>query len=238
MQHHFDTEHAKEYGILEAVLINHFSFWIAKNKANKKNYFEGRYWTYNSNKALAELFPYVSESQIRRALDKLVSIGVLVKGNFSVNSYDRTLWYSFGDNCNLQNEQIHLTNSSNGSNENVNSTITDNKTYNLSDKEGVSSETAPPKKSFKVWTKEEFQKELEPFSKKNGGKHDSETLRAFYVYWSELNPKGKMRVQLQETWETNLRIETWTRKEYNNPKWQTQPTAQTVKKPEKTESWD
>lgn len=32
MQHYFDVEMAKKYGILESVLFNHFVFWIEKNR--------------------------------------------------------------------------------------------------------------------------------------------------------------------------------------------------------------
>ena len=34
MQHSFNVELAKEYGVLEAILLNHLWFWIKKNKAN------------------------------------------------------------------------------------------------------------------------------------------------------------------------------------------------------------
>ena len=71
MQHSFDVDIAKEYGILEAILINNIWFWIEKNKANNKNYFDGFYWTYNSTRAFKELFPYVSERQIKSALKHL-----------------------------------------------------------------------------------------------------------------------------------------------------------------------
>ena len=44
MQHSFDIDIAKEYGILEAILLNHMWFWIKKNEANDMNYFDGNYW--------------------------------------------------------------------------------------------------------------------------------------------------------------------------------------------------
>ena len=65
MKHSFDVELAKEYGILEAILIQNIYFWIEKNKANKKHFYDGRYWTYNSKKAFSEMFPYASERQIK-----------------------------------------------------------------------------------------------------------------------------------------------------------------------------
>lgn len=97
MQHSFDVELAKEYGILEAILIQSIYFWIEKNKANSKHFYDGRYWTYNSRKAFSEMFPYASEKQIRRALEKLENLNILITGNYNKQWSDRTLWYSFSD---------------------------------------------------------------------------------------------------------------------------------------------
>ena len=36
MEHSFNTEIAEKYGIISAVLYNHFLFWIRKNKADNK----------------------------------------------------------------------------------------------------------------------------------------------------------------------------------------------------------
>lgn len=97
MNHSFDTDHAAKYGITEAVILNNFQFWIAKNRANEKHLHDGRTWTYNSVRAFAELFPYLTAKQLRYALDRLVSMGVLVKGNFNDSPYNRTSWYAFQD---------------------------------------------------------------------------------------------------------------------------------------------
>lgn len=93
--HLFDPNVAATYGIPEAVIIQHFQFWINNNKRNDRNENEGRTWTYNSTKALAESFPYLSEKQIWTAINHLVDAGVLMKGNFNSHKYDRTLWYAF-----------------------------------------------------------------------------------------------------------------------------------------------
>lgn len=97
MQHSFDVELAKEYGILEAILIQNIYFWIEKNKANNKHFYDGRYWTYNSKKAFSEMFPYASERQIKYSLEKLIKNGILVTGNYNKQWSDRTLWYSFSN---------------------------------------------------------------------------------------------------------------------------------------------
>ena len=94
MPHCFDVEIAKKYGILEAILLNYFRFWIQKNEANEVHYHDGRYWTYNSIKAFCELFPYASKKMIEKAINHLVEEGLLVTGNYNKSAYDRTKWYA------------------------------------------------------------------------------------------------------------------------------------------------
>lgn len=99
MEHSFNIEVAKIYGVEKAVLIKHFLFWIAKNAANRVHYHDGRYWTYNSTSALSELFPYMSQDTIKRHLKKLTDDGFLLKGNFNKVKMDRTCWYAFSDSA-------------------------------------------------------------------------------------------------------------------------------------------
>jgi hypothetical protein len=100
-EHHFKVRDAKRYGIKEAILLYNLKFWIAKNKASGKHFYKGRTWTYNSYKAFSELFPYLSESQIKRALASLVKQGAILKGNFNKMRYDRTNWYALSDESEL-----------------------------------------------------------------------------------------------------------------------------------------
>ena len=97
MQHTFDIVHAAQYGLNEAILINNFEFWIVKNIGNKRHNYDGRTWTYNSVSAFEFVFPYLSHKQIRRSIDRLVSDGVLLRGNYNQNTYDRTSWFAFTD---------------------------------------------------------------------------------------------------------------------------------------------
>lgn len=121
MQHSFDVDIAKEYGIHCAIILNHLEFWIAKNKANNQNFFDGRFWTYNSTEAFTELFPYFTQRQIKYALQKLRDEGLIVAGNFNANAYDRTLWYAITEKGQsiLQPRSFHCTNLSNGLDGNV-----------------------------------------------------------------------------------------------------------------------
>jgi hypothetical protein len=125
MEHHFNVEDAKKYGVECAILLNNIRFWVAKNKANEKHFYDGKYWTYNSVKAFGELFPYWSKDQIRRYIDKLETAGEIVSGNYNQSHYDRTKWYSL--NC-----QIELANLPNENGENA-KPIPYIKTYNKTD---------------------------------------------------------------------------------------------------------
>lgn len=94
MQHYFDIDIAKKYGVNAAILLQNLGHWIRRNEANEKNYFDGNYWTFNSRRAYRELFPYMSERQINTAFQKLIDDGLVITGNYNKVAYDRTLWYA------------------------------------------------------------------------------------------------------------------------------------------------
>lgn len=95
--HFFNVDIAKEYGVHCAVVFQHIWHWVKKNEANDTNYYDGKYWTYNSIKAFGDLFPYLSRKQIETALKKLRDEGLIETGNYNVVRYDRTLWYAVTD---------------------------------------------------------------------------------------------------------------------------------------------
>lgn len=97
MEHSFDVDIAKRFGVNAAIIFKNIYHWVEKNRANEKNCYDGRYWTYNSIKAFHELFPYLSEKQIRTAINVLIDGGAIVTGNYNKQPYDRTLWYSVTD---------------------------------------------------------------------------------------------------------------------------------------------
>ncbi len=97
MDYGFNVELAQKIGVNEAIVVRNFQFWLQKNKANNKNFCEGRFWTYNSLDALCKIFPFWSKDQIRNILKKLTSANILIKGNFNKNIYDKTVWYSIND---------------------------------------------------------------------------------------------------------------------------------------------
>ena len=100
--HHFNVNDACAYGTDSAIIISNLRFWILKNRANEKHYYDGRWWTYNSIRAFEQLFPYWSARQIQHILKKLTCNennpkGILISGNYNKNQFDRTAWYAFAD---------------------------------------------------------------------------------------------------------------------------------------------
>ena len=131
MTHEFKVALAAEFGIEEAILIHNFYYWILENQANDRNFFEGRFWTYNSQRAYKDLFPYLNEGKIKRTINSLIDKGILTKGNYNANQYDRTNWYAFTDEglTIVRKHYIHWTKMTNGRVENS-QPIPNNKPYN------------------------------------------------------------------------------------------------------------
>ena len=100
MEHHFNIEIAEKYGVNCAIILNNFEYWIKKNEANGKHFHDGYYWTYNSIKAFATLFPYLTQKQIETAIGKLRADGIIVTGNYNDSKTDRTLWYAITEKGN------------------------------------------------------------------------------------------------------------------------------------------
>lgn len=97
MEHQFNINLAKQFGVEEAIIIHNLYFWINKNSRNGRHFHEGRYWTYNSVKAFSSMFPYMSTSKIGRVLKKLQEEGFLLSGNYNEIAFDRTCWYAFSN---------------------------------------------------------------------------------------------------------------------------------------------
>jgi len=97
MNHSFNVEIATIYGVQKAILVENIAFWINKNMANKSNFNDGKYWTYNSGAAFLQLFPYFTSSSISRWLVELENCGVLLSSNYNRLGRDKTKWYTILD---------------------------------------------------------------------------------------------------------------------------------------------
>lgn len=174
MNHSFDKDIAVAYGLPEAIILNHIQFWIEQNEANKLNYFDGSYWTYNTTKAFAEIFPYLSQRQIQCALKHLRDEGILKTGNYNKSAYDRTLWYAFTEKgiSIMQKCKMEHTEMSNGFDAQV-QPIPDNNTDIIPDSDNsnnnsLASETNANKKIDPKEIENDFEEVWKAYPKKQG----------------------------------------------------------------------
>ena len=121
MNHSFNTEVAEKYGVDEAIMLENIAFWINKNEANRKHFYDNDYWTYNSTRAFTELFPYWTERQIQRILKSLEEKNLVKTGNYNKVAYDRTKWYGLTQisKCIYAKRQMEIHENVNGITEKV-----------------------------------------------------------------------------------------------------------------------
>ena len=208
MQHFFDIDIAKEYGILEAILLNNLWYWIEKNRANDTNFFDGEYWTYNSTRAFNVLFPYATPRKINYALKHLQDEGLIMTGNYNQSAYDRTLWYALtkkGKSI-MQKCKMEVSNLSNGSVENVqpipniNTNIKPNKKTNI---------FVPP-----------TLEEIEAYCKERNNSVDAKYFYDYYTEGKWVDAKGNKVKNLKQ------KIITWEKSSKTNKKQDKQPSKQ------------
>lgn len=114
MDHNFNVTIAKKFDVNVAIFIQNIAFWIQKNIANERHFYEGRFWTYNSLNAFSDLFPYWTVDQLRTIIKKCIKNDLIIVGNFNKSTYDRTQWFSLTDvslsfyPCIWENYQIKL----------------------------------------------------------------------------------------------------------------------------------
>ncbi len=200
MQHSFDIDIATEYGLLEAILLNNLWFWIEKNRANNTNYYDGYYWTYNSTRAFAELFPYASSRKISNALKKLIDEEILITGNYNKVAYDRTLWYAFTKKgeCIMQKCKMDYAKKENGLVENVEPIPDINTNINTNSKPYNNIRFTPP-----------TLEEVAAYCFERQNTVDPEHFIDYYTTNGWKVGKNKMK-----DWKASIR--TWERNSYNN----------------------
>lgn len=95
--HSYNVSVAADVGINAAVVFYNICFWVEENRANKRNFINGKYWTYNTVKALHTIFPEMTGKQIEYALKKLKDGGYIESAILSEDTRDRTNWYTVCD---------------------------------------------------------------------------------------------------------------------------------------------
>lgn len=200
MIYQIDSKVAKDVGFVGAILFWHIAFWIKKNKANDKNFYDGEHWTYSSVKGFSEYFEDLTEAQILQGLKNLIAKGYLKTGDYNQTRYDRTKWYaldkigkSICENSQMSFEKIHKP---------IPDISTDNITpYTSKDVYPPRGESLPKRTVFKVPTVEE----LEAYGKSKGF-----TKTDYLDFWEFYENKGwKIGKEKMKSWQ--LALNRWER---------------------------
>ena len=95
--HSFNVSLASRFGVVEALIIQHSYYWYKCNKGNEDMTKDGHTWFYRSVSQIADVYPYLSVDKVRRAIDRLVENGILIKGNYNTDKFKKANWYSLSD---------------------------------------------------------------------------------------------------------------------------------------------
>jgi hypothetical protein len=193
----FDPEIAKDIGVGEAIMYANIEYWCGRNEFNNKNFYDGCYWTYNSKKAYAKLFPFWTEKQIRTILDNLRKKGYIKTGNYNKAKYDKTLWYAID----MPKRADGRTNRAKGSDQSGRP-IPNNKPNNKLSIYKKNFFFDLPTNQRRLYMEDKLSRCLE--------KQENTQLEEFCSYWTEANSDGgKQKWQFEKTFDIVRRFRTW-----------------------------
>lgn len=92
---YFKDNVARLYGIKAAIVAEHLWEITYENEDDSHFYRHDAIWARCSIKTMTVRFPFLTRSEIEYALNRLYTNGVIRKGKFNENRFDKTNWYSF-----------------------------------------------------------------------------------------------------------------------------------------------
>lgn len=95
--HSYDVGVAKSIGVNAAIVFNHIVYWLRINASKSHNIKEGKVWMYESQRDIADFLEYLTLDEVKKAIVKILESGLLIKGNFNSNAFDKTAWYTTAD---------------------------------------------------------------------------------------------------------------------------------------------
>lgn len=95
MVYTFHSQIAQRFGINTAIIAEYIWETIKNTSVCNQKEFAGRIWMRSSYKMFNVVFPFLSVRCISSAIKILIKKGILVRGEFNQNRFDRTTWYTF-----------------------------------------------------------------------------------------------------------------------------------------------
>ncbi len=98
--HPCDQGISMHLGIHAAILFGHIFNWLKFNNrksSRQSNLIDGKIWMYETQETIAECIGCLTIDEVKKATKILLDSGLLIKGNFNKNPFDRTSWYTIFD---------------------------------------------------------------------------------------------------------------------------------------------
>lgn len=195
---------AEKYGLEEAIFLHTLMFWYRTNRGNNQNFYDGRWWTYNSVKAFESIFLWWTGAQIRRIIARCREKGAMLAGNYNQDQRDRTAWYTPSDellglygesvNCICQNEQMQESDTSSTFDENSKCNI--RKPCSNHVETNMDTPCSPPAGDSAVEDKPK-EKKRSPRRKASVPTHAPERFECFWAFY----PGGGSRLKAVAAWD-------------------------------------
>jgi uncharacterized protein YlbG (UPF0298 family) len=90
----FRTLYAEKYGIECAILIQGIQLGLSLNRNKESHRKFGKVWMYNSIREWSETYPFMSESTVKRTLNKLKELKIIEVMQLDSNPMNKTNWYT------------------------------------------------------------------------------------------------------------------------------------------------
>jgi len=86
---------AAKIGLNEAIVVQQLNYWLHETTKAKKqtHYRDGYYWVWNTYEDWHCQFPWWSTRTIRRILEDLEELGLVITANYNKMPMDKTKWY-------------------------------------------------------------------------------------------------------------------------------------------------
>ena len=79
-------------GLNEAIILQQIHYWL--DPRINQNFYDSRFWVYNTYEQWQKQFPFFSEITIKRSIISLENKGLVISATLSKDKFNKTKWYS------------------------------------------------------------------------------------------------------------------------------------------------
>lgn len=84
----------KKFGGEEAIVLMYLRLQLKSFKETKQNYHKNRFWVHGTYESISNDVEVFGPTRIRRIMDKLIKLGIIIKDRFNDDPWDKSNWYT------------------------------------------------------------------------------------------------------------------------------------------------